>query len=109
MARTHLDILIQARELIASPEMWSQGELVTEDGAHCAIGAVIAARLNRPRDCAVDGWQYRIVVAPLLKKLAAHIPGTRGDPWCRVAAYNNHHSHEEVLRVFDAAISVMQT
>lgn len=103
--RSQTEILIQARELIAAPDMWSQGSLVTGTGAHCAIGAVIAARLNRPRDHTVDGWKYQIVVRPLLRKLAAHIPGSRrGSAWGKVAAYNNHHSHDQVLRLFDAAI-----
>ncbi len=106
-----LDILARAREYIFSPDRWCQGQLVDQHGAHCAIGAVIAAKLRKPHDSEVDGWQHRIEVEPLLEKLAAQLPPKAAIPgksaWANVARYNNSRSHKQVLRLFDKAIAAM--
>lgn len=107
--RTDLDILAEARKLIASPHRWCRYELVDARGAHCAIGAVVAAKLNKPHDSSVDGWKYRSKVEPLLETLAAHLPkkdvAVGKAAWANVALYNNSHSHKQVLRLFDKAMA----
>lgn len=104
-----LDILASAREYIASPEQWSQFNLVEKCGAHCAIGAVIAAMINKPHDYNVDGWKYFKEVAPLCEMLAAHLPkkavAVGKSAWANIARYNNRHSHKQVLRLFDKALA----
>lgn len=87
------ETLVAARELIAEPENWCQGELrrVNDDGsvAYCALGAVSATGLDI----------RHLFNSDALTALRELVPGGA------IARYNNSHSHECVVALFDEAIA----
>lgn len=97
---TSTEILIKARELIADPAHWTQGELARNDvGAYrhplaleavcfCSIGA-----LERAANGEYDDAYYQA---------RARLRGTLNR--C-IASFNDTHTHAQVLAKFDEAIN----
>ncbi len=101
------ETLQEARELIADPKDWCTGHLAIEEHApYCALGAVMKAsnwqminwigavttEQQESFDAAASALAKVIDVAPVAPYFSS------------VAQYNNAHSHECVLAMFDAAI-----
>lgn len=98
--KTDLEVLQKARQVISNPANWTQrtsavnalGEMVgvksTEACAWCAVGAVYKA---------MDAYSGT-VWNPLEGALPAG--------YNIVSEYNDTHSHEEVLALFDRAIEI---
>lgn len=110
--KTQLEILEHARALIADPEHWTRGACARRvDGlcvdmgdtsAHCfcSIGAVGRATLD------LDVYPSLSKTFDTLESLG--IPeGTPVDQ-SRLATYNDSHTHEEVLAMFDRAIEKLR-
>jgi hypothetical protein len=115
-----INLLTAARSLISTPEAWCQGALKTSDGKFCALGAVLEKAdlplfFSLPTD---------VEVTPTVDALCSAVPNSfkesketksslrelsnQTEPyinWATVAYYNNSHSHEEVLAMFDMAIA----
>lgn len=127
------DDLIAARDLLVR-DGWTTDFLVTSDGRHCAVGAVLAVvngTWSRPTEYAVgymniidmalireellaNGKGYVTIkrvtprVQAALDVLAAQIPEHRGkskNSWNAVATYNNASFEETVLDMFNNAIA----
>lgn len=106
-----LDILIKARELISTPEKWTQEvlaldrygcahdtvmndfNLVTEASCYCGEGAVMVANalLN-------GNWDTPRRVMGFLTLVMNQ----------RLYRYNDTHTHEEILNKFDEAIKFVK-
>lgn len=89
---TTLEVLIAARKLIERPEHWRQGG-GSLDGAppYCALNALSVA-IGQSEPLANSAYTC-------LAKLTGRY---------RVADFNDNHSHEQVLNLFDRAIAEQQ-
>lgn len=86
---TDCEILIAARKLIEKPENWCQGEYKSSSGSFCMAGAL--------RHVAnIHSW---IRLYHLLGEFTGEESGV---------GFNDHHTHEEVLSVFDQAIEKLE-
>jgi hypothetical protein len=96
-----------ARDLIAAPGGFVQGTLWDGNGGFCSTGA-----LHR----AISGYSFRMCsdwerFTAACDELAAHIDGGRGTPTGYGAAidvivdYNNSHTQQEVVEVFDKTLA----
>ena len=106
MTKSTLQILKEARELISDPERWTQGEDARdEDGlpvhpddsdatCWCTLGA-----LHR-----VATGNDKTTVFMEIQKAVDLLPGIRSQGYY-AAKFNDAHSHDEVLALFDHAIS----
>ncbi len=83
--------LVKARALISNKENWLQGDYCRAD-QYCALGAI--KKVGRYQDDVAAEREIRL--------LRAAIPGGKRK-W--VHLYNDRHTHEEVLALFDRAIS----
>jgi hypothetical protein len=106
--------LVKARALIANPENWTKywffrdrdgNKLLSadEDGcfSYCARGAVVKAAgctTLTQYTAAVEAYLAQAIDMPLY--VNASSPGEMAS----VALYNNGHTHEEVLAMFDRGI-----
>lgn len=90
-----LDTLIAARDLIASPDHWCQDQLYdAERNAHCALGALCYVTADPG---------VAIVAEDALDRAMAEID-PKGMINNGIGWFNDHHTHDEVLRAFDTAI-----
>lgn len=78
-------LLMEARKLIASPDHWCQGSYNTKGGRRCAVGALAA----------IDGGDIDQSYELLLAEMGGGA----------VSAFNDTHTHEEVIAAFDRAIA----
>lgn len=105
-----LEVLIKAREIIADPKRWTQGWYAKDcDGVMtdsmnadavcwCSMGALTKAAH------AIDNREAKYLATRVLadvidQKFVAY----------SVLDYNDHHSHEEVLQMFDKAIELAKS
>lgn len=111
--KTPLEILIEARELISVPERWTQGDYARDrEGkglidhpsikpvCYCTLGACTAIEeLHNIHEGGLD--PSRAIMSILLKALDNLVekPTTIDD-------YNDTHTHEEILTLFDKAIEI---
>lgn len=111
---TDVELLIEARALISDPNRWVQNALVaTVEGAplpspsspgiarYCMLGAIVC--LTDPAEVDYLTSRRTITSTMLLRKALGRITGepTR---WHAIPDYNDSHTHEEVLAVYDDAI-----
>lgn len=101
-----LSILTQARARIANPAYWAQGGAASayeSNSQYCALTAIW-----RGRDIYLDDNIY-----PAMNLLAETntIPPRFPNEPARygIPAWNDSHTHEEVLAAFDRAIAVART
>ena len=107
---TTLEVLRQAREIIARPENWTQGVGArTRTGrptgvhsgdayAYCATGAINRAIWDDP-----TGLRYNRAVARLGRIVQPDSPYRASGS--EIAEWNDESSHSEILAAFDAAIA----
>jgi hypothetical protein len=103
-----IEILREARQLIESPERWTQGALARRsDGVDCSpfvvsatcwcsIGAIehVGAYMSKAK---LDAFQAL--------SAAVYDPDCDGD----VGFWNDAHTHPEVLAAFDRAIAALES
>ncbi|PZO78472.1 MAG: hypothetical protein DI629_12305 [Mesorhizobium amorphae] len=105
MTMTTHEVLVKARELIATPENWTQQAYArAEDGFElgqgfdarackwCALGAIEAVT-----GCEIDdgiAWEAQVV----LNRFAGMAPD----------GFNDRHTHADVLSLYDRAIASTQ-
>lgn len=115
-------LLKAARERVTDPQDWTQGayardaygsevgdghfsldDLIDEEAFHnatrwCALGALGVKAFD------IDDVAHATnVLERAVRKLDTSV---KGDDYCIVSAFNDNHSHEEVLRLFDEAIEL---
>jgi len=109
-----LDLLIKARDLISSPEKWTQKCLARDcDDDDCYYGSDRAAKfcsvgaINRIvfRDLAFDGL-HADSIRELRSSAAFELELVMKT---KISDYNDYHNHAEVLAKFDLAIANAQT
>jgi hypothetical protein len=110
-----LRCLVESRKLIEREENWCVGYLhrMTFDGRqqHCAVGALQWGICVPGERCNPGESQ---LLDDALAFLAGFIPAyvkrstARRPAWDQVALYNNDHTHEDVLALFDRAIERCQ-
>lgn len=108
--KTIKEVLIEARALIADPARWTQGEFArTADGrildGYCE-GAVCWCALGAIRKVTMEGAESReertealVLSYDAADLLQAHLANVIAVP-----KFNDSHTHEEVLALFDKAI-----
>ena len=84
------DVLTEARKLIEDPADWTQGEESDGNGRRCAIRALADANGSDELLALTRPPSYR------------HLKAAMGDRM--ISAFNDSHSHAEVLAAFDRAI-----
>src|ERR1700743_869307 len=101
---TYLEILKDARELIADPSRWTQDSYARDvDGkttdpinpdavCWCAVGAIMK----------VKGSVGSVIIQRPLGPLAEYTNGTS------LISFNDNHTHAEVLSVFDRSIADLE-
>jgi hypothetical protein len=87
-----VEVLQKARALIEKPENWTQGEFKTTDGRFCSVGA-----LNEACPGCNDVWER------------AYDPLQSVAGGGSVSAFNDTHTHAEVLAAFDKAIELAKS
>lgn len=91
-----IHILKDARSLISTPDNWIQGKAILGN-RWCAAGAVIEiARRNQVEDYR-EAIEVLDSVCPILTGILR--PAAR---------FNDEHAHEEILEMFDLAISKLE-
>lgn len=107
---TTKQVLMRAREIIATPATWLQGDFAADaDGkpvnsldetaiCFCSLGAVRLAAFGP----AADKQEYSALLARKMLGVACRAL-TRGES-DNVAKFNDEHEHAEVLALFDLAI-----
>jgi hypothetical protein len=100
-----VDVLIQAKALIADPSNWIQGKYYKKvvDGRECfcSLGAISKAmkpEINFDIESFELDWTNN-EAEKLLSKVVNHGPTT-------FARYNDEHTHAEVMEAFDKAIEL---
>lgn len=91
------EILTKAKQLIATPDTWLQGDYSTErDGVtcYCALGAI-----GQVMGAAWYGDVHAHKSANLLRDIVKDEVGEQ-----TFAPYNDSHTHDEVMAVFEKAI-----
>lgn len=90
------EILIKAKKLIENPDNWCQFSQFNGKG-YCAVGAIrrVFEGTDENMGNPIKSQEY----VKYVKVLKPHVPHDN------VAYYNNHHTHEEVLALFDKAIA----
>jgi hypothetical protein len=111
--KTPVQVLREARELIAMPERWTQGTwarkangdgvLATNPEAccFCAGGALLkSSSRGRKENRDLFDAAVRLLIAPL-----------NGETWMDIAQFNDRvaKSHDEVLALFDRAIALAES
>lgn len=91
-----LDALRKARIEVAKPGRWCRGVLVGIDGTRCAVGWLMTIA-----DCRTQRAG---------RLLALGLPPGEADipPLHRVYRYNDTHTQEEVVGLFDRAIAALE-
>lgn len=97
---TTKEVLIKAKELISSPESWTQNvyKTATDSGkvCYCALGAISEV-------AKVEVFSSNLTpAANLLKSVVKDQLGSDES----FAVYNDSHTHEDVMAVFDRAIEI---
>jgi hypothetical protein len=98
-----LEVLRAARKRIDSPEKWCQGTWgynSCADAPHCLMGAARYEVLQGPRASERD-WEIRNFVALRAELLRM---GWNASPM----AFNDSHTHAEVLSLLDAVIAKLE-
>mgnify|MGYP001604621475 CR=1 FL=1 len=88
---TTAGILRDAKALIDTPAKWTKGVYTDDKGRRCALGAlqsVTASEAGRRRAG---------------RELERALPA-----WGSVTHYNDHHSHADVMALFDRAIEATE-
>lgn len=109
-----MSVLIEARKLIADPEHWIQGTYATDEtrtvGLHpndpsaacfCSIGAVVHVL----PEGALPEREVMALSAAVLDLDPDWVTAEGVRPNRNIAQYNDSHTHEEVLAVWDHAIA----
>jgi len=97
------EILKAARQLIEKREDWWDGrQRHSSPLGLCAIQAVSVARSRYQSKGGLGGWFTLDVLFSALP------PGAMAGGDCDIARYNDTHSHEDVLALFDRAIAAME-
>jgi len=99
------EILKAARQLIEKREDWWDGSERQSSALGlgiCALQAVSVARIQYQSRGGLAGW---FVLDALF---AALPPGAMAGGDCDIARYNDTHSHEDVLALFDRAIAATE-
>jgi len=96
------EILKAARQLIEKREDWWDGKAPQSPRLLCAVQALSTARIQYQSRGGLAGW---FVLDALF---AALPPGAMTGGDCDIARYNDTHSHEDVLALFDRAIAAME-
>jgi hypothetical protein len=98
-------VLINAKALIADPKNWTQGVFARNadgysTGVHeedaicfCTLGAIAVAGDNQK-------WAQQIAINTLSKIITVNASNDA----VSVGAFNDTHTHEEVMELFDKAI-----
>jgi len=97
------EILKAARQLIEKREDWWDGRTRQSPPLRlCAVRAVSVARHQYQSRGGLAGW---FVLDALF---AALPPGAMAGGDCDIARYNDTHSHEDILALFDRAIAATE-
>lgn len=109
-----VDDLKAARKLIEEPKGWTQGQFARDSEGFpmlphspiavcfCSIGATLRATMGHtPRSAATPGQRQRHIGA--LDLLRGFLPAHSD-----IVTFNDTHTHEEVLAVFDKAIAAAE-
>lgn len=96
------DILINAQESIRNPEKWFNAKTPLEDrSGRLCVGLAVVHQLS-------DSLKYTpavgLCLAPLMTAMGQ--PGKKH--FSSLYAYNDSHSHEEVMIWFDQAIAIAE-
>jgi hypothetical protein len=86
--------LIKAKALIDTPEKWARGQLRTNSGCLCALGAI---------GMVVGGEPFRFD-GPEKEALFMALP----DGYDAVSNFNDERSHEDVMWLFSRAIEASE-
>lgn len=100
------EILIKAKELIANPVYWTQGDYSKEVNGvtcFCSLGA-IGQVLFKDLDSGVT-W-YGEVTGTQAADLLKAVVGCEIRTGETFAPYNDSHTHDEVMEAFDKAIDL---
>jgi hypothetical protein len=95
---TPLQILKIGRARISHPSAWSQGKMIREDGSRCALGSLLHE--DKFEEIHYDAARY-------LARALGFI-GPTHECGSIVAAYNDNHTHAQVLAMFDRAIELAE-
>lgn len=101
-----IDILRQAKQLISKPENWNQGDWRKErDGqmCYCGMGALVAVVTGDEFDFTTNDINR---AERLLSKAAGQLDNVHLSHLNTFAAFNDRHTHEEVMQAFDLAIAM---
>lgn len=94
------ETLVAAKELINDPENWMQGDYTNGKGCYCALGAIaVSAGLTQFRS---SGHPASL----LLREVVESQVKTSETQYETFAAYNDNHTHSEVMEAFDKAIAL---
>lgn len=95
-----LDVLVKAKEIIQEPANWIQGDYSNDERTcFCSLGAIAQVM-------GVDEMisAYQPASKLLLEVVSSEIPAGRN-----FAAYNDEHTHAEVMEAFDKAIELAKS
>jgi hypothetical protein len=99
------EILIKAKELIANPVYWTQGDYEKKnvDGTqcYCSLGAIGQVLFKYPNIGVTEYGEVSVTQAAELLKAAV---GREVHKHETFAPYNDSHTHSEVMEAFDKAI-----
>ena len=109
-----LDILTKARDLIADPDNWTQGEeardkycfAVSPDSPEacrwCATGALLCVANSDPDILATS---YKRALGRLTDCAHELMSGHRNPYQCPIISLNDKDGHEQIMLAFDRAIA----
>lgn len=103
-----IDDLTTARDLLAKPKGFLHNQLWNVHGGFCSAGAVVYA-INRLRVC-VLGERYHAAMDALAQHTPYDFrpyrdPKTSNQAQTNVVQFNNSHTQEEVVELFDKALA----
>jgi hypothetical protein len=102
------EVLTKAKELIATPDKWYQGDYTNNNGCFCALGAIGEVSLKSD---SVDVWYYGFAseskAGTLLRKVVDSYMIENGyRDSTTFAVFNDNNSHDDVMSAFDKAIEL---
>lgn len=94
-----VDIIKDARDILADPGKWCQGDYSDSDGRVCLLGALGVAFNG---DCEAYEYRYDALIKAA-KLIRSHMPGEV----FLVSLFNDdqHTTHADILNVFDKTLA----
>lgn len=107
--RTPAEIIQDAKKLIENPDNWCQGDLAQMEDSRSAASVVFACKfcslgaLHKAIPYGtIDARKTRMEMITILNKAIIKRLGY----FVTIADYNDNHSHEEVMKMWDCAIKI---